>query len=104
MGRITDNKLLWGQYGATGFLLVALSYFVIHAFVGAGSIQALRGLEIQEAVLISEANAAVALRDSLAERITMLDDANLDPDFLEGSVRKSLGLIADDEVVLLTRR
>lgn len=101
MGRILNNKAIWGQYSVIGFLLVALSYFVIHAFVGAGSIQALRSLDVQEAVLVSEALSVETRKETLERRIAMLRDEQIDPDFLETSVRQSLGFIADDEVVLI---
>lgn len=81
-------------------LLALLAYFVTHAFMGAGSVQALRALGHQELILLSEADHVHRARTALQERVDMLRSDALDPDFLEESVRHELGYVYDDEIVI----
>ncbi|UTW54027.1 septum formation initiator family protein [Kordiimonas sp. SCSIO 12610] len=85
---------------ATGVWLFVAFYFAFHAFQGENSLSALKTLTAQEIELESEARQVAAERHLLEMRIAQLDTNNIDPDMLEEQVRKKLGFIHEDEVVL----
>lgn len=84
----------------TGVWLFIAFYFAFHAFQGENSLSALKSLAKQEAELKAEAERIASERQVLEMRIARLDTNNIDPDMLEEQVRKKLGFIHEDEVVL----
>ena len=84
----------------TGVWLFIAFYFAFHAFQGENSLSALKSLTKQQAELETEAQYIASEREILEMRIALLDTNNIDPDMLEEQVRKKLGFIHEDEVVL----
>ncbi len=84
----------------TGVWLFIAFYFAFHAFQGENSLSALKSLTKQQTTLELEAKRVASERQILEVRIAQLSAQNIDPDMLEEQVRKKLGFIHKDEVVL----
>lgn len=104
MGQVVKNKALWGQNAAAISMLTLLAYFIVHAFVGSGSLQSLNDLALQESSLLLKAQAVAIEKDALMADVTRLQASHLDADYLDFLARSDLGLVASDDVVIFTRR
>lgn len=91
------------QSWATGVSLLFVVYFGIPALQGDSSLSALKALEGQEQALLSQAADVRSQRDAMELRITKLGGSTLDPDLLEEQVRKRLGFVHSDEVILFLK-
>lgn len=80
-------------------LLVA-GYFGMHALAGPAGLMALEEIRADQHRL-EKAHAELAERRSLLERdIALLDPEGADPDFADELVRRHLGVIRPDEVIV----
>ena len=80
-------------------LLVA-GYFLMHAFSGPSGVLALEGIRAERARLAAEEKALAARKADLEQRIGLLDPGGTDPDYADELVRRHLGVIRPDEVVV----
>jgi cell division protein FtsB len=83
---------------ATGLLVIC--YFVGAAVVGENGVLAwgdYRRANVERSVKLSQLEAE---RARLAHRARLLDPANADPDLAEELVRRDLGLVRPDEVII----
>ncbi|MFN7175065.1 MAG: FtsB family cell division protein [Thermaurantiacus tibetensis] len=76
------------------------SYFLAHAFTGPSGVLALEGLRAERARLEAEQARLEAERDALAGRIALLDPSGADPDLADELVRRHLGVVRPDELVV----
>lgn len=75
-------------------------YFLAHAFTGPSGILALEGIRAEQARLAAERARLEAERDALARRIALLDPRGADPDLADELVRRHLGVVRPDELVV----
>lgn len=75
-------------------------YFLAHAFTGPSGILALEGIRAERARLEAERARLEAERATLARRIGLLDPAGADPDLADELVRRHLGVVRPDELVV----
>lgn len=80
-------------------LLVAI-YFGSHALFGATGILAREDIRRQKAELVNANHALVASKAALAQRIALLEPRAVDPDYADELVRRHLGVVRPDEVIV----
>ena len=83
---------------ALGVLIVA--NFAYYAVAGSNGVLALGGYRQAHEVKARELAALQAERDRLAHRTKLLDPRRADPDLADELVRKELGVVRPDEVVI----
>ena len=84
-----------------GLTVLVLAYFAYHALSGDSSLAALKRLEAKESAFMLQAEQVAVRREFLEQRIAGLSSAVVDIDLLEGQVRKRLGFVHSDEVIVL---
>ena len=80
--------------------LLVVGTFAGHAIAGPNGLFAWRGYSEQLEVRKVELAALEAERDQLRHQSALLDPRKADPDLAEEMVRKDLGLVRADEVVV----
>lgn len=83
--------------------LGAIAYFGYHAVVGDRGVHSYRQLEIEIEIAEAALAKTVAERQRLEHRVNLLRAGGLDPDLLEEEARQTLGLVHEDEVVIILR-
>lgn len=78
-----------------------LGYFGFHALSGSYGLRAQADFKAEEAALTAELEELQAERDKLEQRAALVRPAGLDPDMIDELARRSLNVIAPNEVVLL---
>ncbi len=80
-------------------LLVA-GYFGSHALFGTSGILALEDIRREHAELSAAQAGLVARKDALERDIALLDPRGADPDFADELVRRHLGVVRPDEIII----
>lgn len=80
--------------------LLVVGTFAGHAVAGQNGLFAWRGYSQQLETRRSELAALEAERDALRHKSALLDPRKADPDLADEMVRKDLGLVRADEVVI----
>lgn len=75
-------------------------YFLAHAFTGPSGVLALEGIRAQRARLEADQARLEAERAALERQIGLLDPRGADPDLADELVRRHLGVIRPDELVV----
>ena len=78
-----------------------LGYFGFHAFNGEYGIHAKYRLEERKVSLEEELARTIARREALETRTQLLHDGTMEKDMLDEQVRRTLGMVRSDEVVIL---
>ncbi|MCB1426215.1 MAG: septum formation initiator family protein [Zhengella sp.] len=78
-----------------------LGYFGYHAFEGEYGLKNKAQLEAQVAQLSQELAETTALRRRLEARNKLLHDGTIEKDMLDEQVRRQLGRVGPDEIVIL---
>jgi cell division protein FtsB len=76
------------------------TYFLAHAFTGPSGVMALEGIRADRARLEAEKARLVEEREALARQIGLLDPRGADPDLADELVRRHLGVVRPDELVV----
>jgi cell division protein FtsB len=80
--------------------LLVVGTFAGHAVAGPNGLFAWRGYSQQLELRQAELASLEAERDRLRHRSALLDPKKADPDLADEMVRKDLGLVREDEVVV----
>jgi cell division protein FtsB len=80
--------------------LAVLAYFLNHAIGGRSGLLALDDIRQQKAALIAQQQAIEARRRMIEQKIALLDPAGADPDYADELVRRQLGVIHPDEIIV----
>ena len=80
--------------------LLVVGTFASHAIAGPNGLFAWRGYTQQLEIRKMELAGLAAERDQLRHRSALLDPRKADPDLAEEMVRKDLGMVRPDEVVV----
>ena len=80
---------------------IALSaYFGFHAVSGPTGLFAFQDYKAEHSALEHKALQVEQTRDALRRQVAMLDPRRVDPDLADELVRKNLGVLRDDELIL----
>lgn len=79
--------------------MFALAFFGWHALSGDTGLLALGGYKAEQARLSVRAEALAERRAALEHKVALLGD-RAEPDYAEELVRRRLGLVRDDEIVV----
>lgn len=99
MGRTQVSGLLRNAVLPALCMLVA-GYFLMHAMTGPSGFLALEPIRAEKARLATEKKALAERKAALEQRIGLLDPAGADPDYADELVRRHLGVIRPDELVV----
>lgn len=75
-------------------------YFLMHAASGPSGLMALDGIRAEKARLEAEQRALAEQKKVLEQRIALLDPSGADPDYVDELVRRQLGVVRPDEVIV----
>ena len=80
--------------------LAVIGYFAFHAVAGNTGLVAWQGYKVEHAALEQQARVVAAQRQALERQTALLDPRHVDPDLADELVRKNLGVVRPDEVVV----
>ena len=80
--------------------ILIMGYFAFHAVSGNTGLMAWQGYKIERAVAEQRAAAVRADKLALARQVALLDPAHVDPDYADELVRRNLGVLRPDEVIV----
>ncbi len=80
--------------------MLVMGYFAFHAISGNTGLVAWQEYKVERAV--AEAQAAQVHADKLAlvREVKLLDPAHVDPDYADELVRRNLGVVRPDEIIV----
>lgn len=81
--------------------LVVFSYFGYHAYRGDNGINSHIKMQQKLVSLDQELAAKIKLRRKLASRVALLRDGTIEKDMLDEQVRRNLGMVHKNDIVLL---
>ena len=100
MGGRTRSFGLIRRSALPALALIVVGTFAGHAVAGPNGLFAWRGYTQQLEIRKTELATLEAERDQLRHRSALLDPRKADPDLAEEMVRKDLGMVRSDEVVV----
>jgi cell division protein FtsB len=80
--------------------LMILAYFGVHALFGSSGVLALDEIREARGELEAQHSALEARKAALTRDIALLDPRGADPDFADELVRRHLGVIRPDELIV----
>ena len=80
--------------------LLVILYFGVHALFGSSGYLALDDIRRSKAVLEAQQAALGSRKAALSRDIALLDPRGADPDFADELVRRHLGVIRPDELIV----
>jgi cell division protein FtsB len=97
-GRATVDIIKRAAWPAVGLLIIA--NFVGYALVGSNGVMSWGDYRRQKEQKVVELAQLQAERTRLAHRADLLDPRRADPDLADEMIRKELGLVRPDEVII----
>ena len=85
----------------TAFVVAYLGYFGLHALNGSFGVRARMDFDAETDLLEGELAELWLEKDSLESRAALIRPAGLDPDMIDELARRSLNVIAPNEVVII---
>ena len=83
--------------------LAVIGYFALHAVIGQSGLLAWRGYKEERVRLESQSAVLTKEKQALQNRAQLLDPRAVDPDLADELVRRDLGVVRPDEVVVPIR-
>jgi cell division protein FtsB len=80
--------------------IAIMAYFAFHAVSGPTGVLAWRDYKVQRAAVTAEAAKVAATKAALQHQVDLLDPQHVDPDLADELVRKNLGVVRPDEVIV----
>ncbi len=80
--------------------VVTIVYFAVHAVTGNAGLIAWQSYKAQHVAVTGEAARVAAEKIALARQVALLDPRHVDHDLADELVRRDLGTIRSDEVIL----
>jgi cell division protein FtsB len=81
-------------------LVMAIAYFVHHSMASQSGLGAYARNEVRLSVLQEQADALAKERARMAQRVALLNPDEVDPDFADELVRRSLGYSKPGEIIV----
>ena len=99
MDRSSDLARLFRSAFAPGACIALLAFFGWHALAGDTGLLALGGYKAEQARLIAQAEEVAQRRAELQHKVALLGE-RAEPDYAEELVRRRLGLVREDEIIV----
>ena len=80
--------------------IATVAYFGFHAIAGNTGLVAWQGYKAQHAAVARQAAQVAADKASLARQVALLDPRHVDRDLADELVRRDLGVVRPDEVII----
>lgn len=80
--------------------VMVIGYFAFHAIAGNTGMVAWQGYKAERSALERQADAVKAQRIALERQTALLDPRHVDPDLADELVRRNLGVVGPDEVIV----
>ena len=80
--------------------ITIMAYFAFHAVSGNTGLLAWQGYKAERAAIEADAARVAATKAALRRQVTLLDPRHVDRDYADELVRRDLGVIRRDEVVI----
>ena len=80
--------------------IAVIGYFAFHAVSGPTGVLAWRDYRAEHAAVAQQAERTAATKAALSQQVALLDPAHVDPDLADELVRRNLGVVRPDEVVV----
>ena len=97
--RVAPLELARGAVLPSACLLV-MSYFAFHAVSGNTGLLAWQGYKVERAIAEAQATQVHADKLALVREVKLLDPAHVDPDYADELVRRNLGVVRPDEIIV----
>lgn len=81
--------------------LLVFGYFGTHAFTGEYGIRSHLKLQKKAVLLQQELEKTISMRKKLESRVALLRNGTIEKDMLDEQVRRNLGMVNQDDIVLL---
>lgn len=95
------NPLLLARAAALPAACIAVAaYFAFHAVSGNTGLYAWQGYKAEHAAVDRDAAKVAASKAALRREIALLDPRHVDPDLADELVRRNLGVVRNDEVII----
>lgn len=78
-----------------------MAYFAFHAVSGNTGLIAWQGYKAERAAIERDAAAVATTRAALKRRVDLLDPRHVDRDYADELVRRDLGVVRPDEVIMV---
>ena len=101
MGRVMDGCRAGLAALPVAIMALLVVYFIFHALFDEKGLFALMALNSEREHTADRLSAAIAERHGLEQRVQAMRSDSLDLDLLEEQARRILGVIRQDEVVVL---
>lgn len=95
-----DPMLMLRRAALPAGSIAVMAYFAFHAISGPTGVLAWRDYKDQRAAVSAEAAKVAAAKAALAHQVELLDPRHVDPDLADELVRKNLGVVRADEVIV----
>ena len=80
--------------------LAVMAYFAFHAVTGNTGLAAWRDYKAERVTVGREAARVAAMKATLTRQVALLDPKHVDPDLADELVRRNLGVVRPDEVIV----
>ena len=80
--------------------IAVMGYFAFHAISGNTGLIAWQGYKAQHAAIAAQAVQVAAEKATLARQVALLDPRHVDRDLADELVRRDLGVVRPDEVII----
>lgn len=95
------NPLLLARAAALPAACIAVTaYFAFHALAGNTGLGAWQDYKAEHAAVAADAARVAATKAALRRQIALLDPRHVDPDLADELVRRNLGVVRNDEVII----
>lgn len=80
--------------------ITAMAYFAFHAVSGNTGLLAWQGYKFERAAVERDALKVAAVKAALRRQVALLDPHHVDRDYADELVRRDLGVVRPDEVII----
>ncbi len=80
--------------------ITVMGYFAFHAISGNAGLLAWQGYKVERASVDADAAKVAAAKASLQRQVALLDPHHVDKDYADERVRRDLGVVGPNEVII----
>ncbi len=80
--------------------IAVMGYFAFHAVSGNAGLLAWQGLKVEHVAVDADAAKVAATKAALQRQVALLDPRHVDRDYADERVRRDLGVVGPNEVII----